>query len=103
MGEYAPKNAYSPIIVQISRFSTQVRPGGRTLQQLRRFAAVYIVHGVLHQRIVQQKVQNPDVQHAIFVVPTLADIVTDYYHRERIAGQGRPPVENLASIIAYLL
>ena len=50
MGEYAPKIAYSPIIVQIFRFLRTGRPGGRPLRQLRHFATVYVAHPVLRQR-----------------------------------------------------
>ena len=31
----------------------------------------------LHEAVVQQKVENADVQHAVVVIPALADIMTD--------------------------
>ena len=45
----------------------------------------------LNQLRIQQKINQTDVQHAIFIIPAFADVLTDNDFREGVSGQSKRP------------
>ena len=51
----------------------------------------------LYKFLIQKEINHIDIQNAVIIIPTLADIVTHDDLRERIAGQR----EGLFSVMAF--